>query len=172
MGRDTLQTGARRTNRTQDNRLHNQRVDGPLDPVMFEEVKIHLLSKYVDDCFMAVDRMRLGVRWDAKNKAMMWTPETEQEDRENNVDPDILTMREIAKMAGDIEKCLRFTFDTPRMNKSGSMPVLDTQIWMEEEQRETGIPRDMVNNGDIIKMKTGQLERVVAYKFYQKPMVH
>ena len=101
-----------------------------INPVMFGNVTIHLLHNYVYDCFLAMNRLRIGIRWDHQNKAMIWTPESEAEDREAGIDPEILTIREISKMAGTVEKCLRLTYDTPRLNKTKTMPVLDTQIWI------------------------------------------
>ena len=52
------------------------------------------------------------------------------------------------------------------------MPVLDTQIWMGMEERETGIPKEMLKERELIKVKTGQLQRVIQFKFYQKPVVN
>ena len=143
-----------------------------LNPVMFEDMKIHILTKYVDDCFMAVNVFRLEVRWDQDSKAMVWTSHQEQQDREVKINMEKVTMEEISKMAGTVLGCLRFTFDTPSMNPTNTMPVLDTQIWMKQEERETGIPADLLKDRNLIQVKTGALQRVVVYKFYQKPMVH
>ena len=143
-----------------------------LNPVMFENVQIHLLCKYVDDCFMAVDTFRLGIRWNSQQKAMVWSLESEEEDRSSGEDPEVITMREIAKMATEVMKCLKFTFDTPKLNKSLTMPVLDSQIWVGNEQRETGIPVGLLRDTDLIQVKTGELQKVVLFMFYQKPMVN
>ena len=101
---------------------------------------------------------------------MIWTLEEEERDREMETDPGTNTMAQVARMAGDVLKCLKFTYDTPSMNQSRKMPVLDTQIWMEKETREAGIPGDMFKDRELINTKTGSLRRVIVYMFYQKPM--
>ena len=99
-----------------------------LNPVMFEKVNIQILLKYVADCFMALDKMRLGVRWSSIHKVMIWMPEDKERYRKNGTNPDVASMEQVAKMAGEVLKCLKLTFDTPSLKKSRRMPVLDTQI--------------------------------------------
>ena len=43
------------------------------------------------------------------------------------------------------------------LNKSLTITVLDSQIQVEKEQRETGIPKQMLKDKDLIKVKSGQL---------------
>ena len=52
------------------------------------------------------------------------------------------------------------------------MPVLDSQIWEGQEKRETGIPRQLLRDKDLIKVKHGELRMVVQYTFFQNPMVN
>ena len=40
------------------------------------------------------------------------------------------------------------------------------------EQRETGIPREMLSKEEDIITKMGELKDVVLYRFYQKPMTN
>ena len=52
----------------------------------------------------------------------------------------------------------------------GGMPVLDTRMWMGQEQREKGVPREALQDPSIITTRVGQLHQVILYAFYQKPM--
>ena len=101
---------------------------------------------------------------------MLWSQEWQEEDREKNMSPEETTMREVSRMASSIMNGLKFTYDTPGMNRTGTMAVLDTQVWMGEEAREEGIPEEILEESEHPRMKTGELKRVVLFRFYQKPM--
>ena len=58
---------------------------------------------------------------------------------------------------------MKFTFDTPSLNQSRKMLVLDIQIWMDKETREVGIPGDMLRNKDLVTTKTGSLKKVIVH---------
>ena len=141
------------------------------NPVRFEPLKIHLLLKYVDDCFVALTPMKLGSRWDPQEKAMIWTLEKEKEDREAGVSPQANTMRQFSLMASSVTKTLRFTFDIPENNQNGRMPVLDTQIWVGKESREVGIPKEIMKE-ELNTMKNGKLKDVILFSFFKKPMAN
>ena len=79
-------------------------------------------------------------------------------------------MEIIAKISSDILECLTFTWDTPSRNKNKMMPVLDTQVWVEEEARTKGIPKEMGEAPEVLK--TGSLKRIIKYQFYKKPMAN
>ena len=84
---------------------------------------------------------------------------------------ELVSMRALSAMADNILSCLKFTFDCPEQQQgSKGMPVLDTEIWVDKEERETGTPADMLQDRGLISMKTGKLRRVILYKFYRKPM--
>ena len=44
---------------------------------------------------------------------MIWTKEQEERDKEKGEDAEALTIKEVAKMTGDILGCLSFTYNTP-----------------------------------------------------------
>ena len=52
------------------------------------------------------------------------------------------------------------------------MPVLDTAMWVGREQRESGIPPDMLDKEGLVMTRVGELKDVVLYRFYQKPMTN
>ena len=140
-----------------------------LNPVRYEKVHVHLLHKYVDDCFVALRPMRLGTRWSSKEQLMIWSEEDEKLDRENKVDHEANTMAQFAKTASDQVKCLNFTYDTPKMNENHRMPMLDTEIWVGKEAREVGIPPEILT-GEQRSAKVGILRKVILYSFYKKPV--
>ena len=116
-----------------------------INPVMFGGMDVKLLEKYVDDCFAALNKLSPGIRWCETQKAMLWDPQKDKEDRESSdQDMEEQTMREFAKMASGIVSCLRFTWEIPRGGEG--MPVLDTKCWMGQEQREDGINPDIIPN--------------------------
>ena len=58
-----------------------------LNPIGYEPLKIYMLKKYVDDCLVILETMKLGVRWDSELKLFRWTQESEEEDKSNRVHP-------------------------------------------------------------------------------------
>ena len=124
---------------------------------------------------MAMNTLGPGVRWNHQEKAMVWTLEDEETDKrqsEGKGRGEVSTMNEFSKMASGILKCLNFTFDCPQMNENGAMAVLDTQMWVGEEERSAGVPVEMLMDKDLKVMKVGHLQQVVLYKFYQKSMTN
>ena len=92
-----------------------------------------------------------GTRWSETDKAMVWSQETELEDRNNNVSKEANSMEQFAKMASQMLGCLNFTYDVPQNNPNNRMPVLDTEIWIGQEQREIGIPPEILESNQISK---------------------
>ena len=119
---------------------------------------------------MALKTLKRGCRWDFIQKAILWKAEDQEEDIRNGVSEEKVTMVTLAAMAGSILECLNFTWDSPELHGGEGMPVLDTSMWMDEEQREAGIPQDAVVNEKLITAKTGKLAKVILFKFYRKPM--
>ena len=81
------------------------------------------------------------------------------------MDPETNTMKQFALMASSVTKCLDFTYDCPTMNANNAMPVLDTAMWIGKEQRETGIPREILAKDEDVITKMGELKDVVLYDF-------
>ena len=50
------------------------------------------------------------------------------------------------------------------------MPVLDTEVFLGLEQREMGVPKEIMK-GTQIPCIQGTLKRIVLTRFYRKPMV-
>ena len=47
---------------------------------------------------------------------------------------DLRTMREVVKMANSITIMVQFTGDCPSLNESGKMPLLDPQVWIDNNK--------------------------------------
>ena len=85
--------------------------------------------------------------------------------------PEVITMKALGSIESGVINYLNFTYDCPELNSSAGMPVLDTTIWVGQEARETGIPRDMLENLEgAITTKPGTLKNVILHEFYKKPM--
>ena len=143
-----------------------------INPVRYQRLDIYLIKKYVDDCLVALDTMAPGVRWSQVEQAMVWSEEDERADKSESRGNKVSTMTEFANMASGVVSCLRFTFDCPQMNAGGAMPVLDTQMWVGKEGRNSGIPEAILEDRSLIQTKVGILRSVVLYKFYRKPMAN
>ena len=99
----------------------------------------------------------------------MWSTENELQDREK--DSEILTMEIFSLLASSILKYLQFTWDSPNNNATGTMPVLDTQMWVGLEAREWGLPEGMPGLDKLkLPTKIDSLKRIILYKFYRKPV--
>ena len=144
-----------------------------IKPVKFEGVKIHLLHKYVDDCLTVLGPLKLGVRWDPITKCMVWDKEDEDMDIANKVSVEKNTMEQFTNMASNIISCLKLMYDAPSCNPRGTMPVLDTEMWVGQEERELGIPDQILDQKlQHGRVKTGKLRQVLLYNFYKKPMAN
>ena len=55
-----------------------------INPVMFERIEIHVLKKYVNDVFLAMNGINVSVRWDDQHKAYSWTPVPMEESATNH----------------------------------------------------------------------------------------
>ena len=51
------------------------------NPVKYGEVKIHLATKYVDDVFTALEAIKPDMRFAKDDKALVWDPELDAEDK-------------------------------------------------------------------------------------------
>ena len=139
-----------------------------INPVQYENFKLYLLQKYVDDVMTALEEMKRGTRWDSRNKVMIWTPEAAEQDA--GKDPEQVTMEAVTNMASSILACLQFTWDSPAQNKTGMMPLLDTMIWVGQSARSWGVPEEMLPEETSLPTKTGALNRIILYKFFRKPV--
>ena len=63
---------------------------------------------------------------------MVFLPHLLEEDRE--VEADIRTLREVVKMGSSLDTTIQLTGDCPSSNESGKMPLLNTQVCVEDNK--------------------------------------
>ena len=121
---------------------------------------------------MALERLQPGVRWDPDNKILFWDEQRHREDIVRSVEEqEVITMDVVRQISGNILDCLNFTTDTPAQNDSKKMPVLDTQVWVGEEEREEGIPQALLESGcSGPTTQMGEIKKIILYQFYKKQM--
>ena len=112
-----------------------------------------LTEKYVDDCEVVLENVPVGARW-VENKLQV-TEEMIEEDKSQDNKRDMITMRVWESMASSIVPGLQFTTDYCSKNPSGTVAMLDFQLWKTTEE-------DPDNPG-------GSRE-ALRYTFYEKPM--
>merc|ERR1711954_396905 len=138
-----------------------------ISPVQFEKLIINLREKYVDDVLYGGQALKTGIKWDSATKSLTWGPEQDKIDREANTPQDQRTMKIVAQISSQVLECLNFTWDSPTLNASNKMPVLDTQMWVAQESREKKIPDELCENEKVLKHR--ELQRIIYYQFYKKP---
>ena len=136
-----------------------------LNLVNYEELKILLFEIFVDDGFLALNQMKLGVRFDPELKLMVWSPKAYRKDSTAGRLIQHVTMSEFTKLCSSIIECMNFTFDIPQLNDNKCMPVLDIQVWMGQQYRTYGIPVELMHDRPV---NSGKLPTLILYKFYIK----
>ena len=63
---------------------------------------------------------------------MVFLPHLVEEDKE--VQADLRTMREVVRMGNSLSDMIQLTGDCPSANENGKMPLLNTQVWVEENK--------------------------------------
>ena len=136
------------------------------NPTRFSRLDILEIWKYVDDVFTATGTIPKGCNWPFEHNVLIWSEETHKTDTR---EPDARTMEEMAKVSSSIFKCLNFTWDCPSQNGNAKMPVLDTQLWVGLESRESSIPEFIDPKAPKI-CRQDTLKRVILFQFFKKPM--
>ena len=91
-------------------------------------VELHTIMKYVDDVNLVMAWLRLSTRWigDTLEHRMEW----ERDDVEAGRTEGQVTMEAMRKAANSIIPWLQFTVDEPSQHSSGTVPMLDLQVWV------------------------------------------
>ena len=93
-------------------------------------VKIYSYFRYVDDTEMIVRALDLGTRFDGGQLVI----KEDLVETDNDVQEDRRTMEEVANVASSIHSSIMVTSDYPSNRLSGRMPLLDLEVWVEEEE--------------------------------------
>ena len=113
----------------------------------------YLLEKYVDDSEVLCENMDLGTRW--VEGRLVLDEQAAKLDHEAGRRKDDVTMTAWGEMASSIVPGLQFTVDYSSNNTSGTVPMLDFQLWREEEPDPNNI---------------GSTRQSLRYSFYEKSM--
>ena len=102
-------------------------------------IQLYLSKKYVDDVNLVLETLKAGTKWNGSS--LEWKEEWEKADLEDGEDDDTRTMREIRKLSNSLLPFIKFKEDVPANHESKKIPVLDFQVWAEEEEtdQESGI---------------------------------
>ena len=93
-------------------------------------IKALLVKAFVDDVFLALKKVRKGMKYDDFGQCLVWNQEKFDEDA--NIPDDVVTAKLVVEIANTIEDNITLTFDTPSLNVDGRMPVLDMKLWCQE----------------------------------------
>ena len=101
---------------------------------LVQENKLSLYSytRFVDDTANGMAALPPGMRWGEEEGHMVFLPHLEEEDKE--VQADMRTMTEVVRMGNSLSPMIQLTGDCPSANESGKMPLLNTQVWVEENK--------------------------------------
>ncbi len=91
-------------------------------------ILIMIYDRYVDDTKQGVKRIKKGTRFG--NGTLTWSKEKEEEDKD--IPDDVFTFSILQEIANTISPTLKVTFETPSQYPNGKLPLLDTQIWVED----------------------------------------
>ena len=89
-----------------------------------------LYERYVDDETDAMAALDPGIRFDGKKLVLV--KELIEEDK--TVPEDLRTMNVLKDIGNSIFKCVQFTIDCPSLHPSGMVPILDLQVYIEDNQ--------------------------------------
>ena len=108
------------------------------------DLRVEAAARYVDDVRLWIHQIERGWRWEGRQ--LVYKEEWMKEEENENTTDTAKTASVIKAMMNDITKCLKFTTETHEDFSTGTLPTLDSQLWMSEGR--------------------------VMYKFYEKPMAN
>ena len=95
-------------------------------------LRVDLLSGYVDDGRQITSKMKLGTRFNQDEKKFEITDEWRLEDEKTGESHHKRMSRECLKAMNSINPDLKFTVEIPEDFIDGRIPTLDTDLWIDE----------------------------------------
>ena len=89
----------------------------------------NLVWVYVDDTSVVGKKVQRGLRLSEDKSCLVWDEQCELEDRA--LSDNEVTARLFCDVANSIEEDI-MTYDVPSRNDDGKMPVLDLNVWIDE----------------------------------------
>ena len=118
------------------------------------DVSVLLLDKYVDDVQTVLESVGMGIRWN--DDKLCWQENWQLEDEKSGRTHSDVTLEAFKDMANSIKDYIQFTVDKPSENASLKVPILDLQVWLEQNGK-----------GEWILMNEFY-EKEIASKLYMK----
>ena len=96
------------------------------------KIENEMLERYVDDTGVALKGLDPGVRYNEVEDKMEIKTELIESDKD--VPEDERTMKELNKIGSSIHPSIKTTFDFPSKNQNLKMPLLDLEVWTENNK--------------------------------------
>ena len=93
------------------------------------QLNIYMYKRYVDGSAEGMEALKPGLRWSEEERRIILHPHLIEEDLE--LEPDSRSMREMVKMGNSIYNMVQLTGDCPSENLNLKMPLLNTEVWVE-----------------------------------------
>ena len=95
-------------------------------------VVVWLYKRYVDDCSVALPEINRGWRFNSVSGTMEFDLGLMEEQRESGEGPDKRTFDVLLDIANSIDSDIQFTAEVPSTQPNGRLPMLDTEVWVED----------------------------------------
>ena len=92
-------------------------------------IKVELYFRYVDDIVIGLNGIHHGWMFDGRSGRMVF-----DENREKTMPEDQWTLLQLKSIANTLDINIQMEVDTPSMNESGRLPVLDLELFITENQ--------------------------------------
>ena len=102
-------------------------------------IQVQMYFRYVDDTVIGLKGIHYGWYYCTTRKKMIF-----DQSRTQTLSEDQHTFQQLQAVANSLDKDIQMTIDTPSSNGEGRLPVLDLELWIEQDQ--------------------------IKHTFYQKPM--
>ena len=93
------------------------------------QLNIYMYKRYVDGSAEGMEALKPGLRSSEEEGRMILHPHLIEEDLE--LEPDLRSMREVVNMGNSIYNMVQLTGDCPSENLNLKMPLLNTEVWVE-----------------------------------------
>ena len=105
-------------------------------------IKMDINVRFKDDLTQMTDALPLGTRYNKRYKELQYTNpslvsfenfenEKEREIFESN-NPELITFHILTQIANDVDSMISFTFDVPSKNTEKKVPILDLNVYLDQ----------------------------------------
>ena len=113
-------------------------------------ILMYIMVKYVDDINTALQVIPKGHKWTQDDKErwiLRWSQEQMEKDERESKSDSLRTMELVREVGNSLVPGLKLTLDIPEFHQTGKVPMLDIQVWVDQEMDSA----------------------VIRHSFYQKP---